>query len=351
MDEQTLDFEHFVQSEKWLTFDEHARIISQTIEQDLEQLVKENESLKELRNKLQQEYEIKQAGDKELVWAEEQLFSGNVCAIDGTCSTFPVAGIRCRIGIAATSYKDRKTTGVVFISEQTFRTVETDVLEILKARKTENKFLTEILVNAVMLYMERKVGLERKEEWKLINGPLIPFELRSHFGRLRALETTLDICKRVIDNKKFIGVIAKTTRDEYIAIGNALHRGEYVRMGSLEVDLVEHAEKHHFERTDREKVLDFINSHGKNIDYGIYRAGSRSYVLHAHKDVFDEAARIVIRDSQFQQIRSYPMLIDYADSLCSRVLPSHDFKRMMEFKLAKLGLLEMGISEKDLRRR
>ena len=148
-----------------------------------------------------------------------------------------------------------------------------------------------------------------------------------------------------------MGVIAKSTHDDYVAIGNALNKGEYVRLWSIEDDLVGHAKSHHFEKSDRDKVMNFAHTFGKNIEVGIYRAGARSYVFQAHKDFFDQAAAIIMRDSQFQQIRSYPMLIDYADSLCSRVLPAHDFKRMVEFKLAKLGQFEIAISEKDLRRR
>jgi len=44
-------------------------------------------------------------------------------------------------------------------------------------------------------------------------------------------------------------------------------------------------------------------------------------------------------------------LLDYADIICSKLVSASDFKRQIEYKLAKLGVLEASKDEHDLRQR
>ena len=91
---------------------------------------------REARRLLEDEFEIKKCSTEELKSAERELFEGNVVAIDGTHSVFPMlAGIRCQIGVVTTNYKNQKTTGAVYVSEQQVTGEETSILGILKRRK------------------------------------------------------------------------------------------------------------------------------------------------------------------------------------------------------------------------
>lgn len=346
-------FIDFVDPEKWLTLDEHIKRIDKQIERDLQELSSENKIIREkIREYLEDEFEIKTITREQLEWAEQELFSGNVCGVDGASSPYPMlAGIRARIGIAAISYKNRRTESVIYLSEQQVRTKDTDVLEIIRARKTENRFISHLLIGAIMLYMERKKALERDERWVFFNGPLIPHELRRGPGQLGALDPSLKLCEQLIAKKNVVGVVAKSTHPEWESLGLALYPLEYVKLGSLKKDLMEYLEDAHFAPHERKLMENFIEGHGDQIDFGIYKAGTRAYIFQTHKDCFDDAASLVMRDSLFQPIRAYPLLIDYADSVCKKVLPATDFKKMIDFKLAKVGELEIETPEIDLRRR
>jgi hypothetical protein len=84
---------------------------------------------------------------------------------------------------------------------------------------------------------------------------------------------------------------------------------------------------------------------------GIYKIRHRPYIFFSHKDSFDEAAAVIMRDAMFQPTRGYPLLIDYADSICTHLVSASDFNKQIGFKLAKFGALEEQADEHSLRRR
>ena len=346
-------FSDFIKPEKWRDFESHARSIGSELSKDLAASAKQNQLIRrEVREYLEKEYDIHVVHEKELSWAEDKLFGCQVCAVDGTHSTYPMlSGMRCRIGVAATSYINKRTDGVVFVSEQHVHPSEASVLDVLKNRKTENRLISNMLIRAIMFYMERKIGLEREEEWIMFNGPVIPYELRTGIGRLRALNPCLSLCEQALDRETIIGVIATSTEAEIVSLGLAMNSGEYIRLRSYKDDLEDYLPAAHFNTADEARFRHFIETHGDMLDVGIYKAGQRAYIFHAHRNRFDEAASIIMRDSMFQQYRGYPLLIDYADSLCTHMLASSDFRRMVDFGLAREGSLPFEQSEGDQRRR
>lgn len=348
-----ITFTEFIKPEKWKDFDSHARSIGSDLSNDLAASARQNDRIrKEVRDFLEKEYEVRKVSEKELLWAEGKLFGGQVSAVDGTHSIYPMlSGIRCRIGVAATSYKNKRTDGVVFVSEQNLHSSETSVLDILKNRKPESKLISNMLIRAIMFYMERKIGLERQEEWVMFNGPVIPYELRTGIGRLKALDPCLSLCEQGLDRKTIVGVIGTSTEPEIISLGIAMNSLEYVRLRSFKVDLEDYLPAAHFNGADQARFRRFIDAYGDKLDVGIYKAGQRAYMFHAHHDHFNEAAAIIMRDSMFQQLRGYPLLIDYADSLCTHMLASSDFRRMVDFGLAREGSLPFEQAEGDQRRR
>lgn len=61
----------------------------------------------------------------------------------------------------------------------------------------------------------------------MYHGSLLPFELMTGLGRLRALETTLKILEAVIRNKKFFSVISRYQNDAFMRLGMTFIHGEY----------------------------------------------------------------------------------------------------------------------------
>lgn len=353
VEEDGFQFSDLVSPDRWKDFDEHVRTIDSEMTADLDRAVEENRMLAaELRSVLEREYNVCTVPDDKLEWAREQLFAGHVCAVDGTYAIFPMlSGMRCRIGVAATSYKNKRTEAVFYVSEQLVHPPEADPLELLRQRRSENSILSTMAIRAAMAYMERQKALERPEEWNLFNGSLVPYELRTGLGRLKALEPCLDLARRLIDKRTVCGVVGTSSHNELTSLGLALRPGEYVNLYSFEQDLRLYLDNAHFNPVDERLFSEFIRSHGHLVRVGVYRAGARAYVFHTHEDVVEDAAAIVMADSLFQPIRSYPLLIDYADSICSRMLASSDFVRQMQGKLARAGQLGQEIDEHSLRRR
>lgn len=348
-----INFDVLTDASRWQTFDAHIAKIDAELDADLRSRVEEEVVLRrEVRKCLEREYDIRTADDAALTRAEALLFQTKVCAVDGTWSHFPMlSGLRCRIGVAATTYRDKRTEAVLYVSEQHLQSPEDDPLELLKQRRPEGQMLTPMVARAVMLYKERQVALGRSEEWALVNGPLVPYELRTGLGKLRALRPCLDIAGSFIEKKQVVGVLGHTVHLERASAGLALEPGEYVRICDLAADLEEYMGQAKFSDSDSRVMRQFIGDYGTQIVQGIYRAGARPYVFEAHEAFFDEAAALLIADSSFQPLRGYPLLIDYADSICKHMLSASDFQRQVQFKLAKLGSLAHEAPEELLRRR
>lgn len=361
---EDVTFTSFVNPERWRTLDEHIEHMDQEMEQDIAHLSEQDALLRDqLRKLLLQEYEVKKPSEADREWARHALFSGDVCAIDGTRTIQPLlGGARCRVGVVAVSYRGNRTESVAFISEQQINPPEANPLAVLKRRRAERTVISSMVAGAIMAYMERQVALQRRETWRLLNGPLIPYELRTGLGDLRALDPCLRLAEAVIELRTIAGVSGSSVQPDVTSVGFGLDPGEYVCLNSLEADLTEYlagspdngagaksAAK--FSQADRQKFAQFIRDYGRGIDVGLMRAGARPYAFQAHHDVFDRVATLLIVDAEHQPLRSYPLLVDYADALCTRLLAGSDFRRQMEVKLAKGGAFEVEMPEQFFRRR
>lgn len=289
--------------------------------------------------------------------AERLLFNGKVVGIDGTVARqHTLAGLRCQIGIVAVNYFNEKVKQSYFISETSLQTETDDVLEILKSREARNRALSNMVVRALLLYREREVAMrpEFAEAYKLLHGPLLPFELMTGLGRLRALETTLDVLERLVADPKVMSIISSTTQDDYLTLGAALEPGEYLVDQSFSLgDEIKTNEDFFSESKWRaweyERVKEFLERAGSQIWIGIIKVSDRPYVFHAHKSMFDQAAAIIARDALLQREKGFPLLIDYADTLCSEYFPSGDFLSIMNYRMACEGWFLAETSEREMR--
>ena len=87
------------------------------------------------------------------------------------------------------------------------------------------------------------------------------------------------------------------------------------------------------------------------IKVGVIKISQRPYVFQAHEDIFDLAARIIYRDAVFQKEKGFPLLVDYADNLCSTYFKASDFNKIIEYQLAKEGEFLSEMSEETLRQK
>lgn len=290
---------------------------------------------------------------------EELLTSGQVIGIDGTIAKHKtISGIMAQIGVIAVNYLNEKIQHSYFISEAKFKEEIKEVTDYLYAHESENQIFSNLVVRALLSYRERELGLNDKftNRYKLYHGPLLPFELMTGLGRLRALETTVGLLEQLIHNKKCFSIISRSQNDAFLKLGIALNPGEYISLRHTNVgreiqnnDRFMKEEK--WREDERYRINDFLTRNASKIQIGVIKVAHRPYVFHAHKDYFDMAAKIIARDAMFQHEKGFPLLIDYADNLCSTLFKSSDFNRIIEYKLAGEGEFFTEMPEDSLRQK
>lgn len=296
--------------------------------------------------------------DDKLAEAEELLGEGQVVGVDGTVAKYRLlSGLRCQIGVVAVTYAGDSIRHSFFISEASLRDEPEDAIARIAGRQTGADTLSEMAVRGLMLYREREAALSEAfaGRFVMLHGPLLPFELMSGLGRLRALGVTLDILKRIVREKRFFSIISSTAYQDYLTFGRAINPGEYLTASEYTLGhhlasdsrFMEYSDK--WREDERSSVQQFIGDYADRMMIGVIRVGDRPYVFHAHRDTFHTAAAIIARDAMFQREKGFPLLIDYADTLCSEYFSSGEFCRLVEWELAKRGALIAEAPERELR--
>jgi hypothetical protein len=276
--------------------------------------------------------------------AAEILFAEEVCGVDGTISVVPSqSGGRARIGVAATSYSGEGIKRVIYVSYRQLATPAASAIEYFKRLKQVNRS-SALLMRAVMAYAERALALQQPNPWRFVHGELLPYELWAALGKGRPISLRLELARRLVEAKNVIAIVEDTHNIELLNAGEILEPGEYLEARELKRDLNEYLQGHrddgrgaHFNPTDRKDFEEFVDSYGDFIRVGVFRVGPKAYIFQAHRDVFNQAAALVVRDAMHQPMRGFPLLLDYADRICAYHLKSSDFDRQIQFKTAHLG--------------
>lgn len=343
---QWQDYGSFVSEAPKLYADEIAAHVA--AESDLIQKLREHELFKKLTIR-----DVTPALDN----AAALLHGGKVVAVDGTVSRYRTySGMRCQVGVVAVNYVGDQIKRSFFISEAGFRKPIDDIIQAVARRNTSDEEVSDMVVRALMLYREREAGLDGrfKQAYVMFHGPLLPFELMTGLGRWRALESTLGVLERLILEKRFFSVISTTAYQDYLTFGRAIERNQYLTAANYTVghhiaDNKDFMARDKWRDEEFTRMQRFLRDYAEQIWIGVIRVSDRPYVFHAHKDIFDLAAAIIARDAMHQRERGFPLLIDYADTLCSHYFSPADFSNMMEYELARHGEFLSEAPERRLR--
>lgn len=356
-----ITFRELLNQKCWSSYEDY---IAEGINQYSSELSKDiNEGRKhrkEIREFIEKNFEIKLV-PVDLEVEKDLLVSGQVVGIDGTISTHKtITGTMAQIGVVAVNYLSEKIQHSYFISEAKYKQDIRDVADYLYSHENINKIISAPVLRAALQVREREVGLEDKfkDKYKIYHGPLIPFEMLANPGKaeLKILDVTIEILEKIIANQKCFSIISRSQNDAYIRIGLSLNQGEYVQLKkSVGLEILEDRtllkDKDRWREEDFLKVNNFINRKAMKIKVGVIKISHRPYVFHAHEENFNLAARIIYRDAMFQKEKGFPLLIDYADNLCSTYFKASDFNRIIEYQLAKEGEFLSEMSEETLRRK
>ncbi len=358
-----ISFDEFIDSKKWSSLKHYYSSFSNKLEQNIDPdtIKKRNKTIREW---LESNREIKKVDSIVKTELKKELMNGNVVGIDGTCSTYDLTsvGFQAVIGIVAVNYRNKKNIDTIYISEPFIPYDQTSFEEIFsfaKKKKTGGEGLSTQHISSIMLYKERDFILNRSEKFKMVQGDIFPYELRYGQGRLRGLQTCLKLGRQLLSSENIVAVQASTMDPRFRLIGPALQSGEYVVLHDYYEDLNNFlngegsTSSAHFNPDDKREFSLFINDVKNKFCVGMYKSGKskRGYVFYAPKKNLDEMINLLMADSEYQPIRGFPLLLDYADSICSKLISSKDFRRQVENKLALHDLLEVELSERELRRK
>jgi hypothetical protein len=354
-------FREILNQKCWNTYEEFISDGIKAYSKELSEDIFEGKKHKsQIREFIEKHFDIKKIPD-DLNFEKELLSSGEVVGIDGTIATHKtISGTMAQIGVVAVNYLNEKIQHSYFISEARYKQDIEDVAEYLFSHEPLNKIVSGPVLRAALQVRERELGLKDKFEnkYKIYHGPLLPFEMLANPGKaeLKILDVTLDILDQIIANRKCFSIISRSQNDAYIRIGLSLNKGEYVQLKkSVGLEILEDRsllkDKERWRDEDFLKVNNFINSRATKIKVGLIKLSHRPYVFHAHSEIFDLAARIIARDSMFQKEKGFPLLIDYADNLCSTFFKASDFNKIIEYQLAKEGEFLSEMSEETMRQK
>jgi hypothetical protein len=214
-----LDFKSLADPSLWKDYETFIQSADQNLEDDIKKSIDKRKQLRKILledPQLQQRIRPRQEDQKKwmelLQSSENELFSANVAAVDGTISNFSmVSGTRCRIGVVSTSYKNNRIERVLYVSERELAEPSTSVIDHFNKLMKKHR-ISAMLLRALMLYKERQIALERSEKWKFVHGELLPYELRTGLGVYRALPESLELGRKLVEAKNVIAVVEDTER-------------------------------------------------------------------------------------------------------------------------------------------
>ena len=295
---------------------------------------------------------------------EGLLFPGRVEAVDGTSvshDTLPL-GIT-QIGIALVSYGGASATFSqrVFRKELAGKSADPvkAALEIIDRRGGKGDggrkegTMSELGRRGIMAYAERKVLTDKAtSDWRLGHGAPAPYELLTGSGSMRLLEASLEVLARMIAYEKFVFVPRSLAERGLLTIGNALDAGQYAIIGTMDSRMRAIVDGGHYAKQYREEALAFVEAHGSDLLFGLYRASEHSpaQLFYAHRNQVHMAARIAIADSVLRPARGFPMLIDVADTTCKSAFGAAGFMGLIHDAYSQAGVPLRYLSDRETSR-
>lgn len=351
-----LTFRQFLETAEWSRFEQYIETSQGVLRLEVQKSVA---SERDIRARLRERIESKHrdrlcaVSDASLAKARITLANDTV-AIDGTrAQVSMLSGIRGQLGVVAIRYSGEMTSYVTYVTEVTYSDFDPDAdIEDVIERRTKDDFsVSELVVRAMLAYNERFRALEQPQTWCILQGELFPFELRSGLGKLRGLDIALNLFAKMVD-RKTVGAVVSDTSSPDINYGFALEPREFFKITNLKYEYDKWLESGaKFNPADEAKFKAFNDKYASQIIKGVYRIGQRPFIFYAHEDVIEDFAALIMADSSHIQERGFPLLIDYADSVCASLFRAGDFERRVNFELALEGDLLSELSERATRSR
>ena len=277
------------------------------------------------------------------------LFNGGVEACDGTIQPYETLPLSIfQVGVSLVSYQGNQGTWSQRLYHRDLRLSGGDqvseMIELLQRRDDADDAsqpgrrdrLSELAQRGIMAYAERAILLRRSNAtWRMGHGNPAPYELITGSGMLELMVEATKIIRELVEGHQKFVFVPSDARDRLLrTIGQALHPLEYAIVGNLKDQLRATVEHGHFRWSQRSDLVwdgatvtpeqwirRFRDEVASKVVIGVYRATALApaQVFYAHEDHAQVAAHVALADSVLQAHRGFPMLIDLADGVASRV--------------------------------
>jgi hypothetical protein len=362
---EALDFRKSIEATSWKTPGEHYQNMPKLTRQLVNRVVESDERM---RDELRKVYfpiltsegilQLRRSDPRYVeVLQRKRLYTGRVFAADGTLARYETLSlVGAQIAISRVGYQG--STGQ-FVSnimhwggELPRIMMPNEFVESMRRRGKQLKNrLNNLFLQTLMAYKEREILLEMGPDiFKLIQGPIFPYEMLSGAGKSNTLKTCLDLLGRLIDDGAYATIVSSSTDRDLMLFGMSLKAGEYaiVGDGTARLDLYERNAHYSNQPVDTydgkseiKMFTEFKNTYGPKVVEGILRAHpmSRPYVFYCNADRVEEAVHMLLADAANTGARGFPLLIDLADRYCAGSFKSGEYTSYMnaEFTRASGG--------------
>lgn len=306
------------------------------------------------------------------------LFNGAIEAADGLCAVHDTLPLTvAQIGVCLTAYGDRATDddGRDDVQQGTYghrlfrRDLRIDagdpveealaILERRELRADLNRqgrrdLLSHLFRRGILAWAQRAVLLKKSSKpWRMGHGHPAPHEMLTGSGSVDLLGASLEVLRGLIlEHKRFLFVPSESGERMLLTFGNALRPGEFAVVESVERRWATIAERWDLRGPHRRAAQEFFEDAAPRVMAGVYRtyAETPPQVFYAHRDHVQEAAVIAMADSLSQSHRTFPALLDLAETACEGLFGAEGFNSSVQAAYAGRGHPLRYVSERQTKR-
>ncbi len=373
---EKIDFQQSVASSSWLSPGEYYQRMPQVTRPEVDKVVQSDERMRaELRKnyfpqfQTTKTWELFRRNDRMVKHLQEKrLYTGRVFAADGMLARYETLSmVGAQIAISRVGYQGstgQYVSNIAHWGKEVGRSINMQELkDALSSRgKRAKQHINNVLLRSIMEYKEREVLLNLGPQvFKLIHGPLFPYEMLVGGGTANTLQMCLDLLGRLIDDGAYATIVSSSVDRDLMVLGMALEPGEYVVRKSGEQLLNAFMQDAHFtgvsvdvygEQSEITLFKNFIASYGEKVVEGILRAHqmSRPYIFYCNSQNLHEAVHILFADAAHTGPRGFPLLVELADQYCSGSFKASEYTAYMNAEFTRAsGGNTMYLSEGSIR--
>lgn len=287
------------------------------------------------------------------------LLNGNVEGCDGIAMTHDTLAMTfIQIGVCLVSYDGDQQTWSQRMFRRDCRADGADALsemiDVLDRRRSLGEGggnrISRLARLGIQAYAQRLFLARRSNAlWKMCQGSPAPFEMLTGAGLLSPgrsgmtyplMEAGVEILREMLlEHQRFVFVPKRYQDRDMLTIGRALAPLEFAIIDTVS-DQIEAIERTgHYDNNQRAVAARFREDVGDVVVRGVFRASGIGppQVFYAHRDHAHMAALIAMADSVLQEQRSYPVLLDLAETVCRTTFGIDSFAPQLRIAYTDAG--------------